>query len=344
MARYLLDDAPRIQTPFSGTPFQLPGTLQLENYDKGGEGVAFHDTDAVNQGAAYRTESADVQAIPNAFGGGYTLAFARPGEWTEYTLNAAPDKAGQYDLTLRYAAPRAGGSFRLEIDGTAITAPTPLAATGDWQKYSTLDFTGIKVAPGAHVLRLVQYNAGSYGYVANFDSLAFTRRREPFHLTPFSPGAIIQAEDYDAGSEGNTYHDTEPANLGNVTYRTIGLVPDGVDIEQTSTPAGFRYNVGYAKAGEWLEYTLSGPAAATTYALDVTLASLRAGGRFHVNLDGVNVASFTAPATGSWQTYTTLTSPRTLLVTPGPHVLRLAMDQNNTIGYVANFDWLRLRQ
>ena len=38
-----------LRTPFSGTPIALPGTIEAENYDKGGEGVAYHDTTAGQQ-------------------------------------------------------------------------------------------------------------------------------------------------------------------------------------------------------------------------------------------------------------------------------------------------------
>lgn len=344
LARYQIvadiTPSPSQQQPFTGVPFELPGTLQLENFDKGGEGVTFHDTDTVNQGGAYRTESADTQAIPASAGGGYSLAFTRPGEWTEYTFNAAADQAGRYDLILRYAAPLEGGSFRLDLDGRAITAPTPAFATGGWQTYKTLTFYDMNFAPGTHVLRLSQYNAGSYGYVANFDSIQFNRHRLPRPGSPWIPGQTIDAEDYDEGSEGATYHDTEPADLGGGNI----YKGEGVDVEGHLTPSGAYYaNVAYTKAGEWLEYTVQNPNPTDLLAaLDVRLASLRPGGRFHLTLDGTSVASFAAPATGSWQTYTTLTSPKTIRVTPGTHVLRLTMDQNNTIGYVANFDWLRL--
>ena len=57
------------------------------------------------------------------------------------------------------------------------------------------------------------------------------------------PG-IVQAEDYDDGGEGSAYHDTEPENLGGA-YR----LQEGVDI-QSLEEGGL--NVGWARAGEWL--------------------------------------------------------------------------------------------
>lgn len=35
---------------FGGIPASIPGTVQAENFDIGGEGVAYSDTDPVNNG------------------------------------------------------------------------------------------------------------------------------------------------------------------------------------------------------------------------------------------------------------------------------------------------------
>jgi hypothetical protein len=44
--------AAQTQTPFGGTPIPLPGTFEAENFDNGGEGVAYHDNVAGNAGAS----------------------------------------------------------------------------------------------------------------------------------------------------------------------------------------------------------------------------------------------------------------------------------------------------
>lgn len=324
------------QTPFGGTPFTTPGRLQLENYDDGGEGVAYHDTEAANLGGVYRSGGADVEAIPAASGGGYALDYAKADEWTEYTFVVPPLQGATYDLALRYAAPR-GGVVSVEIDGTPVSLPVTLRNTASWQDYQeAFPAFNVSLTPGTHVLRLSQITNGSYGYVANFDYLEFQRYREPFYSTPFNPGETIQAEDYDTGGEGWTYHDTDPANLGGA-YRPS----DGVDIEPTTDTGG--YNVGFAKAGEWIEYTINGPPSGDAlFGIDVRVASLRAGGKFHFEVDGKTVASFVVPATGSWQTYTTLSSAKNVRLTAGVHRLRLVMGQNSSTGYVGNFNWMKV--
>ena len=40
------------QTPYRGLPAPFPGRVEAEDYDHGGEGVAYHDTDPTNAGGA----------------------------------------------------------------------------------------------------------------------------------------------------------------------------------------------------------------------------------------------------------------------------------------------------
>lgn len=60
----------------------------------------------------------------------------------------------------------------------------------------------------------------------------------------------MQAEDFDAGAEGISYHDSDTRNEGTTAYRTNG---GGVDIVQGNGG----YPIGYTNAGEWLEYTVN---------------------------------------------------------------------------------------
>lgn len=84
--------------PFSGSPHPVPGTIQLEDYDFGGQGFAFSDTTVGNQGMVYRTQSGDDVDI-SVGGTNYVLNVA-PNEYTRYTINV--DETGQYEMIVNY--------------------------------------------------------------------------------------------------------------------------------------------------------------------------------------------------------------------------------------------------
>jgi beta-glucosidase len=72
---------PPTQTPFSGTPINIPAsgttTIQTENFDNGGEGIAFHDIDAANNGGQYRTTAVDIETTGDT-GGGFHVGYTAP--------------------------------------------------------------------------------------------------------------------------------------------------------------------------------------------------------------------------------------------------------------------------
>ena len=76
---------------YGGTAWLVPGSIQAEDFDIGGEGVAYHDTDAVNSGGVYRSTGVDVQATGDS-GGGYNVGWVKAGEWLTYTVNVASDR------------------------------------------------------------------------------------------------------------------------------------------------------------------------------------------------------------------------------------------------------------
>ena len=152
-------------TPYGGTPVSLPGTIQAENYNVGGEGAAYHDTDAANTGAQYRTgEGVDVETTGDT-GGGYDIGWTAAGEWTKYTVNVTT--AGAYTANFRVAAPAAGATFHLEVDGVNVTGTIAVPNTGGWQTWQTITQTGLNLSAGQHVLRLVTDAAGvNYNWFA----------------------------------------------------------------------------------------------------------------------------------------------------------------------------------
>src|SRR2546425_158036 len=87
-------------SPYSGTPIPVPGTFEAEDFDRGGEGVAYHDNVKGNAGGQYRTsEDVDIIASSDSAGGGYVVNNFETGEWLIYTINV--QTSGFYGLELR---------------------------------------------------------------------------------------------------------------------------------------------------------------------------------------------------------------------------------------------------
>lgn len=132
-----------IQQPYKVV--NIPGKLEAEDYDKGGEGIAFHDSDNTNQGGKYRTDGVDIEATGPVFNVGYN----QDGEWYEYTVNVS---AGIYKIDCRVASIINNSSFNVQVDGATIgTVIVP--NTGAWQTYQTQSFTAT-LTTGKKVIRV----------------------------------------------------------------------------------------------------------------------------------------------------------------------------------------------
>ena len=159
---------PTVSTPYGGTRVALPGTIQLENYDVGGEGIAYHDTTSGNTGAVYRKDDVDIQASSDT-GGGFNLGWTRGGEWLVYSVNVTA--SGTYTIDVRVASAGVGGTFHVEVNGVDKTGPLSVPDTGGWQNWITISKTGVALAAGPQTVRLVMDASGSGSAVAKFNWL-----------------------------------------------------------------------------------------------------------------------------------------------------------------------------
>ena len=158
------------QTPYGGTARAIPTTIQAEDFDAGGEAVAYHDTDAVNDGGAYRATGVDLQATGDA-GGGYNVGWTAAGEWLEYTVDVAA--AGTYTLEARVASGGGGGTFHVEFGGVNATGSLTIPDTGGWDTWRTLGVSA-QLAAGSQVMRVAFDTNGSTGYVGNLNWVRLT--------------------------------------------------------------------------------------------------------------------------------------------------------------------------
>jgi hypothetical protein len=173
---------PYADNHYQGSPQQIPGKVYCAYYDRGGEGVAYHDSDAKNNGSGalnpadgsylneFRldegvdisytkfgrdtkiddTEYDKAQPPPNMFYVGWTA----PGEWFNITVNV--EKAGRYSADLLYTSNR-GGTIGLDVNGEPLAGPVTIESTYDardpvaWRQWHHWN-----IAPGIAKVRLAK--------------------------------------------------------------------------------------------------------------------------------------------------------------------------------------------
>jgi lysophospholipase L1-like esterase len=161
---------PPQEAPFGGNPAAVPGTVQAENYDAGGQGTGFYVTSINGMDNGYRPDGVDLE-ITSAPGGGNDVGWTTAGQWFRFTVNVAT--AGTYAVTFEVASPAGvtDGFHLSSSTGTNLTGSVNIPVTGGWQTWTTVTAT-VTLPAGQQVLTWNQDNAGYNFYSAAFASTA----------------------------------------------------------------------------------------------------------------------------------------------------------------------------
>ena len=99
-----------------------------------------------------------------------------------------------------------------------------------------------------------------------------------------------------------------PTGTANTVHMHLGVMGNvivnnciqGVDVQTASERA---FNIGWIKAGEYLEYSIA-VSKAGNYQVEVLIASLNTAGQLHLEYgDAAPMTIHTLPITGNWQSY-----------------------------------------
>ena len=188
-------------TPYSEQPLSIPGTIEMEDYDRGGQGKAYSDSETINNGNAYRaTEGVDVEMNSP---GNYNVGWTNGGEWLEYTVEVT--EKSFYTLQTIAASPNNNSSIRFKIDGDDITGSINIPNTGGWQRYNTISTKKISLDAGTHILQLFEETGGFnidkiiFEKEAVITSVSITQQRTPHRIypNPASTEVIIECSEQD---------------------------------------------------------------------------------------------------------------------------------------------------
>jgi glucose/arabinose dehydrogenase/type 1 glutamine amidotransferase/PKD repeat protein len=252
-------------SPFGGVERNFPGIVQAEDFDEGGEGVAYHDTDNVNTGGQYRNTGVDIETCLDS-GGGYDITSALAGEWLKYSVNVA--SAGLYTLSARIASASAGGAFHLEFNGVDKTGPILVPSTSGAQSWQSLNVNNVLLDAGPQVVTLVMDTNGPGGSVANFNYLqatvtqgnlppSVTLTAPPDQATFSAPGPLVLratgndsdgtiarvdffASGFLIGSATNAPYQVNWANIAAGNYLLTARATDNIGNTTTSAPRTVR--------------------------------------------------------------------------------------------------------
>eukprot|EP00904_Undaria_pinnatifida_P001041 jgi/Undpi1/10938/HiC_scaffold_3.g01464.m1 len=302
-------------SPYGGSAWNVPGTIQGEHYDIGGQGVGYSDSTPGNlmQGDnAYRPdEDVDIGSI--SLVGQiccYKVNYIAAGEYLRYTLNVR-ESVDAFDFIFRVSSIDDSGSFRIvsggnscDDYGTDLSGLVEVPNTGAWSTFVDIQITGTGSgglpAGSAQIWLCAVSTSFEIDYFTMMKSATTcptpTPTPSPLDLggaylgVPATVPGIIEAEKFDEGGECVAYHDTTEENIPG-HFRP----EEEVDINVMD---GGGYDVGYWAAGEYLRYTID-----VTENVDVASFSFRVAsedglGSFRIVTGGYECNTYTTDLSG----------------------------------------------
>ncbi len=190
--------------PWQGKMQLIPGKLECELYDMGGEGIAYHDTDSINNGSGklnpangdFLNEFRKEEGVDISFTKGNDIdnnaynkvvpglkslyvGWTKPGEWINYTV--AVKETALYQFSLQYTA-NGDGYIAIDADGKETARSLFIPSTHDdhdtipwrqWHHWNRIDSLGeISLSKGIHTLCLRIVSNGNM----NLDYIVFSKK------------------------------------------------------------------------------------------------------------------------------------------------------------------------
>lgn len=225
-----------VRIPFPGQPVDIPGTVEAENFDIGGEDFTYHDSDETNIPGKYRpTEGVDIY---DRLGNGYHIGNVIAGEWYEYSVNVKTE--GMYIVSAYLASVYRGGKFQISIDTIHSEIVT---MSGTSSNINTLPFsTEMYLYPGIRIMRFTVIS----GPVYNIDKITFELKSATVtsDLTaekPFSVSVNNQGEITVRPKSGNQLKQISLYSVSGSLLKQINEPGSQSVFQVTELPAGIYF-------------------------------------------------------------------------------------------------------
>ncbi len=207
----------------TNTPWAIPGTIQMEDFDipgtgRGEEYASYSDNDAENHGDSdYRKDTGvDLYKKSN---NRIVVGYNQKDEWLEYTVNVAAD--GDYTMFAAVASANSTSGFKLSMDGKDITesiaVPAATAGEENYDDYNKVS-ADVKLTKGEHILRFTVT-----GDWMDIDYINFVNKGEK------DPDPIVKDPE---DSTGPVIEPTDPTPSDSISNSIKSLA--GIKLNQTA--------------------------------------------------------------------------------------------------------------
>jgi hypothetical protein len=160
--------------PYGASPHAIPGRIEFEDYDIGGQWISYYDRTDTNGYQQYRPDEAvDIMAV-NDSGTGYAV-YAEAGEWLDYTCDI---QAGIYTIIVRSASTYGAQQGVLSLNGQTVATVT-LPSTGGWNKWASTEVSDVYLPGGPG--QTLRFTLNSFTAMLNF--MEFVRQYNPADIT-----------------------------------------------------------------------------------------------------------------------------------------------------------------
>jgi hypothetical protein len=201
-------------TKYPGKIWKIPGTIDARFFDLGGEGKAYHDSNAGLEKSTLvspRTAAGpeDVELEPN------NIAYIKHDEWLKYTVDSV--KSGIYTIKVNSAALSNATIYEISLNNIVLASITA-NSTASWTTFQEFSVTNIKIDSDYTnaVIKVRFVNAATTASLCNFKDFSFVKTAD----VPASGLAEIAAAKRFTISP-NPAQNTFTVNTKNITIKNM---------------------------------------------------------------------------------------------------------------------------
>lgn len=231
-------------TAYGGSPVTVPGTIEAENYDIGGEGIAYHDADANNAGLVYRPdEGVDLSAD----GGQIHIYWIVAGEWVEYTFDV--EEAGNYIFKPYVATVPGFGNFTLFVDNVDVSGKKRVNGTGSFINFKPIETESVALEAGTHIMRFefdTDFNSEKNNWLFSMNKIVVEKSDAVSNeQEPETPADFVLSQNYPNPFNPSTQINFSVPKAGKVSLKVFNMLGQTVQVLVDEFRSSGQYSVSF---------------------------------------------------------------------------------------------------